>query len=213
MIELHQLIDAGIQPTLARAFLDPVREACDRFEIDSTPRIAAFIGQCSYESNGFANLEENLRYSDPARIARIFRTAFDTNHDGEIEPEEIEFAKAYVLKPEKLANRAYANRYGNRDEASGDGWKYRGRGGFQLTFMHNYMKASGALGVDYIHDPDQVATPLHAMLTSGWYWEQHQMNELADTGNIDEITHRINMARLGADQRQAKYEQGLVAFA
>lgn len=213
---LRELIEIGVAPTQARQFADPLRAAMALHDISTPQRQAAFIAHCMIESAGFTALEENLRYSDPARIARIFRSAFDLDGDRVVDPEEVEFAKAFVRQPEKLANRAYANRNGNGDEASGDGWKFRGRGLFQLTGRANYRAASQGCGMGavYLNRPDLVATPSDAALTAAWFWASNGCNQLVDQGNFQMTTRVINgPAMLHAQERFAAFEEGLHAFA
>jgi len=192
LITIPRLIAVGLQPTQARAFAEPLAEACTKFGIDTAQRLAGFIGQCMIESARFTKLEENLFYRDPARIAGIFRTGFDLDGDRVVDPEEIEFARGYVGKPRELANRAYANRGGNGDEASGDGWRYRGRGLIQLSLLDNYAAAQRDLGRPYLTEPDLVAQPVDACLTAARYWEQAGCNTLADMRNWDGCTLAVN---------------------
>ncbi|WP_238582660.1 glycoside hydrolase family 19 protein [Trabulsiella odontotermitis] len=144
---------AGISFTLAQRWYEPVSAAAAEFQIQTPLRLAAFIAQTGHESTGFSRLSESLYYTDAERVARIFRSGFDNNKNGVIDPAEIAFARAYTRNPEKLANRAYAGRGGNGDEKSGDGWRYRGRGLIQVTFHDNYLLCGQALGIDLISDP------------------------------------------------------------
>ena len=138
MLNLPQLIAAGITPTVARVLLPHLIVAFDRFEIDTPRRMAAFIGQYGHETSGFTRLEENLYYTDPARIAQMFSAL-----------REVEKARAFTRQPKALANRVYANRNGNGSEASGDGWNYRGRGLPHLTGRGNYRAAGSGLGLPF----------------------------------------------------------------
>ena len=199
------LISAGVKSAPAELFADPLAAAVQRFDIASCDQLAAFLAHCIHESQGFTCLEENLRYSNPIRIAEIFRHSFDLNADRRISPDEIDFARGFVMQPEKLANRAYANRNGNGGESSGDGWRFRGGGLFQLTGRDNYAAASAALGFDYVADPDLVRkTAVHAALTAGWFWAQAGCNEImADASDFDATTRRINgPGMLGAAERR-----------
>jgi len=135
----------------------------------------------------------------------------------EIYPKQVtSLADAATLcrNPQALANRVYANRLGNGDESSGDGWKYRGRGLFQLTGRAEYMAAGDALGQDYKAQPDLVAQPEDAAMTAGWYWASANLNDLADSAQIDAITRRINGPGMAAaDDRRSAYDEALRAFA
>ena len=147
-LALPQLIAAGINPTVARAILPHLVAAFARFEINTPRRVAAFIGQYSHETSGFTRLEENLYYTDPTRIAKMFSAL-----------RQVEQARAFVRRPKALANKVYANRNGNGNEASGDGWTYRGRGLPQLTGRGNYRRAVEKLGLPLEQQPDRVAGP------------------------------------------------------
>ena len=112
-----------------------------------------------------------------------------------------EFAKKFVKNPEALANRAYANRFGNGEEASGDGWKFRGRGPIQTTFKDNYMIASKWVGVNLIMQPDDLLVPRVGCAAACGYWQDHGCNELADYDNHKEVTRQINPGLAGLDER------------
>ncbi|WP_418122531.1 glycoside hydrolase family 19 protein [Variovorax sp. 160MFSha2.1] len=185
MLTLPQLIAAGITPTVARVLLPHLIVAFDRFEIDTPRRMAAFVGQYSHETSGFTRLEENLYYSDPARIAQMFSAL-----------REVEKARAFTRQPKALANRVYANRNGNGSEASGDGWNYRGRGLPHLTGRGNYRAAGSAMGLPLEQNPDRVAEPEAAVLVGAWYWKANGLNALADRWQLDAITRGINGAAM-----------------
>jgi putative chitinase len=212
MITLAQLIACGIGPTPARAFLDHLNTTIERFEIASP---AMFIAQAAHESVGFTKLEEDLYYKDPVRLSRdIFRSAFDVDHDKLIDNEEIEFAKFYTRNPQALANRAYADRLGNGDEASGDGWKYRGRGIFQLTGRNNYTAAAAALSADLVDNPDLVAQPEMACITAGWFWASNGLNQFGESLTVEMATRKINGPRLlHLDERRVAYIEAQHALA
>jgi len=204
MLTVATLIAAGLAPTQARDFAEPLFAACQRFEIRTPARQAAFVSQCAHESTGFTRLEENLFYSTPERIRAIFPTRVASMAD----------AATLIRKPEALANRVYANRLGNGDESGGDGWLYRGRGLIQLTGRANYMVAGDALGVPIKEQPDLVARPAYAALTAGWFFAAAGCNALADASNIDAITRAINgPAMAGQAERRQRFEQAVQAFA
>lgn len=206
MISLSQLIACGIAPTQARAFVDPLNKTLDHFKI-SNP--AMFIAQTAHESMRFTHLEEDLFYKDPIHLARdVFRRSFDLDADRQLDPEEIEFAKRYIRNPIALANRVYANRLGNGDEDSGDGWKYRGRGLIELTGRANYMAAGDALGVDLKGNPDLVAQPEMAAMTAGWYWANAGLNQWGEQLTVEMATRKINgPAMLGLDERRVLFTE------
>jgi len=202
---IERLIAAGVHPTQAKAFADPLKAAMVLFDIDTKERQAAFLAQCMIESQGFTALEENLYYTTPARLNAIF-SAITTDAE----------AALYVRNPKALANKVYANRNGNGDEASGDGWEFRGRGLFQLTGRANYKKASEGVGMGavYLNRPALVATPSDAALTAAWYWQSHGCNQLIDAGDFDRTTRMINgPAMLHKHERAAAFHHNLSAFA
>ena len=212
---IEWLVESGVSVTQARLFAEPLKAAMALFDISTPQRQSIFLGQAMVESVNLSVMEENLRYSDPKRIATIFKTGFDLDRDGQVDPEEIEFAKGFVRKPKELANRAYANRNGNGDEASGDGWLYRGRGIFMITGKENYVKASigVGLGAVYVHNPDLVAMPSDACLTAAWFYNNKGCNQLADLGNIDACTRLINgKAMLHAKERRDASMRALRAY-
>ncbi len=185
MVNAEQLAKLKIGPQ----WVDALNATFARFDISTPQRQAAFIGQCAHESGNFRLLEENLNYK-PATMMRIWPSRFKTMDDCLI-----------CAGPRGLANKVYANRMGNRDERSGDGYRFRGRGCIQLTGSSNYFHAGKALGVDLWADPDLVATPQYAALTAGWFWDTHKCNALADVGNWVALTRKINGGTIGLDDR------------
>lgn len=209
MVTISQLLACGIKAARAELFCEPLNDAMLRFSIVSPAQKAGFLAQTIHESQGFTKLEEDLFYSDPVRVATIFRTAFDLDRDRVVDPEEIERAKGYVRNPVKLGNVIYANRYGNGDEASGDGYRYRGGGLMHLTFKDNYREAGDALGVDYVAQPELVRQPVDAALTAAWFWDKHGCNEIMrGTGGVlrgtefDQTTKEINPGMQGKQERK-----------
>jgi len=200
MLTLNSLIACGIGPTQAREFLDPLTAAFDRFEVNSPVRMAAFLAQAAHESGNFTRLEENLWYSTPERIMAVFPSKVKSIAD----------ALPLLRNPENLANCVYADRNGNGDARSGDGWRFIGRGLFQLTGRANYMAAGGALGVDLKSHPEVVRQPTMAALTAAWFWSAAGCNVLADSSQIDAITRKVNgRAMLGAEERRSRFDRAL----
>lgn len=187
------LIAAGVNPTSAKTHATWLADAAVRFRINTPRRAAAFLGQCMHETQGLTAFEENLYYSRPERILEIFRSRVKTMAE----------AAAIAKNPQALANKVYSGRYGNGDEASGDGWRYRGRGAGHLTFKDNYAGAGKALGQAYVYAPEMVSEPKHAALTFAWYWETRGCNAMADTWGITAITKAINPGMAGANERAA----------
>ena len=197
------LVAAGVVAPLARIWVNPLARACARMGIDSPQRFAALVSQCAHESAGFSRLEEGLFYTSADRIVRVFGTRAGS-------PEEV---ACLVRNSRALANRVYAFRNGNLDEASGDGWAYRGRGLLQLTGRGNYMAAELALGEPYCERPDMLLEPEHAALTAAWYFSSHGCLAMADRGDVAAITRAINgPAMLGLDERRKRYLAALEAF-
>lgn len=160
-----------------------------RFTITTTKQQAAFIGQCQHECNNFKTLQENLNYK-PETLSKLWPQRFS-----------MDVANEYAHKPEKIANKVYANRMGNRDEASGDGWRFHGRGCIQLTGHDSYWHCGQALGMDFIVEPDLVATPKYAALSAGWFWATHNCNALVDAGDWTALTKKINGGTFGLEER------------
>jgi putative chitinase len=114
----------------------------------------------------------------------------------------LEIANQYAKNPKKIANMVYSSRMGNRDEASGDGYRFRGRGCIQLTGHANYFHAGKACGEDFVMNPDLVATPMYAALTAGFFWNTHKLNQYADARDYVTMTKKINGGIIGLADRQ-----------
>ncbi len=175
---------------ISEDWLEPLNETFKRFNINTPLRQAAFIGQCGHECANFKILEENLNYRAETLI-RIWPKRFPS----------LEFAKQYEKNPKKIANSVYANRMGNRDEASGDGYRFRGRGCLQTTGSANYFHAGKALGVDLIMEPDLLSTPKYAALAAGYFWDTHKLNQFADSRDYTTMTKKINGGTIGLQDR------------
>lgn len=174
---------------------EPLEQTFQKFGIVHPHQQASFIGQCSHESNHFRTLEENLNYK-PEALHKLWPARFPT----------MEIANQYAHNPEKIANKVYSSRGGNRDEASGDGARFHGRGLIQLTFHDNYWHAGQAIGVDLVAQPEIVTQPLYAALTAGWFWATHGLNNYADQGDDKMVTKLINGGYFGLDERIALTE-------
>ena len=201
MITVQSLIAAGVQPTQAKQFAPHIEAACQRFEIKTLSQRAAFIAQAMHESRNFTRLEESTYYSTPERIHAVFDRLRAVPLGT--------LAAAYVKKPQALANLAYANINGNGDESSGDGWRYRGRGLFQLTGRANYMAAGDAAGRPYKEQPELVAQPLDAAMTAGWFWSTSRLNSVLDRGGVDQVSKRVNGGFNGMVERRELYRRVL----
>jgi putative chitinase len=176
---------------IGEQWVEPLNETFARFEISTPARQASFIGQASHESGNFKMLVENLNYRAET-LMKVWSKRFST----------LEFAKQYERDPKKIANSVYANRMGNRDEASGDGYRFRGRGLFQTTGHAGYFHAGKALGEDFVMNPDLVATPRYAALTAGFFWQTHKLNQYADARDFVTMTKKINGGTIGLADRQ-----------
>ncbi len=173
----------------------------DDYDINTPKRIAAFIAQCAHESGGFSVLQENLNYK-PQALRRLFSKYFTDDV----------IAGQYCAKPNKqeaIANRIYANRMGNGDESSGDGYRFRGRGLIQLTGRDNYQAFADSLEMAINDVPDYLATFEGASQSACWFWEKNGLNKWADAGDIKELTRRINGGFIGLEDRIKHYEEAL----
>jgi putative chitinase len=171
-------------------WVDALNETFARFNLTTNNQKAMFIGQCSHESGNFRLLQENLNYK-AATLMKLWPKRFPT----------LEVANQYAGNARAIANKVYADRMGNRDEASGDGYRFRGKGLVQLTGHSNHFHAGKALGVDFVMQPDLVATPKYAALTAGWFWETHKLNPPADALDYTKVTKIINGGTIGLDDR------------
>lgn len=176
----------------------PMRAA----RITTAPRIAMFVGQCAVESAGFMAMEENLNYS-AERLCEVWPTHFDA-----------EDAALCAHYPERIADHAYANRMGNGDVLSGDGWRFRGRGLIQLTgrFMYELFAKADPRAAD----PDWLTTPVGAAASACWFWTlqdtRPSLNVLSDAWNIPEVTRQINGGFTGLTERTTACEAALAVL-
>ena len=163
--------------------------------------VAAFLGQCSQESAGFRVTQEDLFYS-AERLCQVWPSRFPT----------IETAQPCAGRPEALANTVYADRMGNGDPASGDGWRFRGRGLIQLTGRSAYESFARATGITLDAAVEQAGTQAGAVATAAWFWTANGLNALAETWAIDTITQKINGGMNGAADRIRLCEAALHAM-
>lgn len=188
------------RPTDIAKFATPLAEACAEWGIDTPLRLAAFLAQIAHESGQLRALVENLNYSAEA-LLRVFPRHFEARQ-----------AATYARHPDRIASRVYANRMGNGDEASGDGWRYRGRGLIQVTGKANYAACGPALGLDLIAQPELLEQPGPAARSAGWFWHWNGLNRPADARDIETITRRINGGLTGLDDRKACYARACAAM-
>ena len=175
-----------------------LKQCLPDYEINTPQRIAAFLAQCAHESGGFKFLKENLNYQ-AASLMRVWPRYFP----------DMATAQAYAHNQEKIANRAYANRMGNGDEASGDGWRFCGRGLIQLTGKTNYQAFADSIETPLEDVPAYLATFEGAVQSACWFWENNNLNQYADSGDITTMTKRINGGTLGLADRQKHYQHAL----
>lgn len=180
---------------------DALTAILPEYGIDTPSRVAAFVAQCGHESAGFKVLKENLNYRAKS-LRAIFKKYFPTD----------ELAEEYASKPNKqeaIANRIYANRMGNGNEASGDGYRYCGRGLIQLTGKENYSWFAASLDMAVEDVPEYLATFEGAVQSACWFWESNNLNRWADTGDILTLTKRINGGTIGLEDRKKHYAHAL----
>ena len=174
------------------------------YGIDTPQRVASFLAQCAHESGGFTALHENLNYR-AATLRKVFPKYF---------PDDA-IAEQYASQPNKqelIANRVYANRMGNGDEASGDGFRYCGRGLIQLTGKSNYSNFADSIDTPVESIPEFLTTFEGAIQSACWFWETNNLNQYADSGDILTMTKRINGGTIGLEDRKRHYEHALHIF-
>lgn len=183
-----------MQVPLARVqrWTAPLNAAMEEFGIRTIRQTAHFMAQLGHESLSLARIEEGLSYTTPERIVAVFRR-FDRNANGRIEPEELDYARGFIRQPEKLANFAYAGRGGNGDVASGDGWRYRGRGPIQVTLKNNYTSAAKRLGLPLVTNPDLLLECEHGARAAGAWWQDNRLNQWADGNDTLAVSRAVNL--------------------
>jgi putative chitinase len=187
-----------------------VEEWCEVFnnnfsdaEIDTNERIAAFIAQSAVESQCFTHLHENLNYRAES-LLKLWPKHFTVSQANEC-----------AHNPEKIANRAYANRNGNGDETSGDGYKYRGRGLLQITGKANYALCSQYMYGDdtLVQQPELLETDMDVAVSSAlWFWSTHKLNNHVDANNFKMVTQKINGGQTGAAEREEYFHIALTVL-
>jgi len=176
-------------------------EILPEYEINTPQRVAAFLAQCAHESGGFIFLKENLNYK-AASLRKVFPKYFPDDN----------IAAQYANKPQMIANRVYANRMGNGDEDSGDGYRYCGRGLIQLTGKDNYTFFAASLDIPIEEASEYLETFEGAVQSACFFWEQNKLNQWADKGDILTLTKRINGGTIGLEDRIKHYNHALHIF-
>ena len=183
---------------------DAIYQILPEYDINTPQRVAAWLAQCAHESGNFRFLKENLNYR-AASLRKVFPKYF---------PDDAT-ANAYANHPNKqeaIANRVYANRMGNGDEASGDGFRYLGRGLIQLTGKNNYTLFAASIDTPLEQIPEYLQTFEGAVQSACWFWDQNNLNQWADKGDMMTLTRRINGGTIGLEDRIKHYNHALHVF-
>jgi putative chitinase len=193
------MITPSLSLALPAGVIAELPSVIEKFNITNPLRLSHFLSQCAHESGNFKFLRENLNYSADG-LLKIFSKYFKDKAT----------AEAYARKPEKIANRVYASRMGNGDEASGDGWKFAGKGYIQLTGRSNYTEFSKFIGEDCVANPELVATK-YPLSSAAFFFNKNNLWAICDKGAHDDIvkdvTKRVNGGTHGLDDRLAKFKQ------
>jgi putative chitinase len=195
-------VDKLAQILPGNPYLDHWHEALSKilpdYDINTPERVAAFLAQTAHESGGYKALKENLNYKAET-LCKVWPRLFPN----------MDIANQYAHKPEAIANRAYGGRMGNGPEASGDGFKFCGRGLIQLTGKDNYTKFAESIETPVEELPEFLGTFEGAIQSACWFWETNNLNQFADSGDVLTMTKRINGGTLGLQDRQQHYTHAI----
>jgi putative chitinase len=198
-LELLQALCPKTKANTLLQYVEPLEEVAKYYDMyENINRIAGFLAQTAHESGSFNFVKENLNYG-----AKGLMTTFKRYFPNE------ELAKQYDRKPEMIANKVYANRMGNGDEASGDGYRFCGRGLIQLTGKNNYTKFAADLGISIEECVAYMETPQGACASAGWFWDNNSLNQYCDSNDFVTLTKRINGGTIGLEDRQHHYALAL----
>lgn len=198
-LDILQQLCPKTKKTVLQLYATPLHEVAEYYDMYvNMNRAAAFVAQTAHESGGFNFVKENLSYG-----AKGLMTTFKKYFPNE------DLAKQYERKPEKIANRVYANRMSNGDEASGDGYRFCGRGLIQLTGRANYTKFASDLGISIEDTVAYLETPAGAVSSAGWFWDNNNLNQYCDSNDFVTLTKRINGGTIGLEDRQHHYQLAL----
>lgn len=197
-LEILSALCGKTKTAVLSKYVDPLNEIASYYEMNTPERLGGFLAQIAHESGGFNAIKENLNYSGEGLLG-TFGKYFPTDT----------FAKQYARNPEMIANRVYANRMDNGNEASGDGFKFRGRGLIQITGRANYTKLAEALDMTLDECTDYLETPEGAVASAGWFWDTNKLNAYCDRGDFVGLTKRINGGTKGLLERQQNYKVAL----
>ena len=179
--------------------ISQIPDTMQKFELNTPLRLAHFLAQTGHESGGFKTTTENLNYGAKGLLG-IFKKYFPTEAK----------AKEYERKPEKIANLVYGGRMGNGPEASGEGYKFRGRGYIQLTGKDNYKAFDAVVPEDILANPDLVASK-YPLLSAAWFFHKNGLHKIADKGATDavvtEVTKRVNGGTIGLADRIKHFKE------
>lgn len=185
-------------------WVDPIKRACEQFAIDKIRRIAAFVATIAHECGFVPGREESLNYS-AERMAQVWPGRFA--RPGGRGPNDL--ARRLERNPKAFASVVYANRLGNGDEASGDGWTFRGVGPFQLTGRANHQAFADAIGRTLVETEAYIRTLEGGVMSAAWYWDHKDLNELADTPGIEDETRAINGGLIGLEDRRSRFNRAV----
>jgi putative chitinase len=197
--QLQQLFPATPAATL-KPYVGPINDLLPQFHIDQPLRLRAFLAQCGHESGNFKYKAEGLNYSVEG-LTKTFGKYFTPA-----------LARKYARKPEAIASRVYANRMGNGDEASGEGFKFRGRGLIQITGKNNYSAFARFIGKDLDTVLKYMDTEAGAVHSACWFWASMTLNGLADIQAMKTITKKINGGFNGLEDRMELYRRSKFIF-
>lgn len=185
-------IDKLIQ--IPKASRNELQEVIEEYQINTALRLSHFLSQCHHESGGFRSKIENMNYG-AKRLMEVFPKYFPT----------LQMAQEYAGKPEKIGSRVYANRMGNGDESTGEGFKYRGRGFIQITGKNKYRTLSNLWDIDILDNPDLIAEK-YPFKSAGWFWNAAKLNQYADKGStmadVEKVTKIVNGGKNGLQSRR-----------
>lgn len=202
-LELLKEICPKTKATVLAKYVEPLNKIGQHFDLFENPkRMAAFLAQVAHESGAFNFTKEGLNYSAQA-LRKTWPKRFPT----------LAIAQAYARNPQKIANKVYANRMGNGTEASGDGYKFCGRGLIQLTGKDNYTRFAKSIGKTLDETVAYLETAEGAVASAGWYWDANKLNIYADKGDFVGLTRRINGGTIGLADRKHHYDIALKALA
>lgn len=191
LLTSSNLKQIGVSSTISDIWVKPLNDTFEKYQINTILRRHHFLAQILHESSMLREVVESLNYS-AAGLMKEFPTHFNSQN-----------VVSYNKQPAKIASRVYALRMGNGDEASGDGWKFKGRGCLQITGKSMYHLCGTAIGIDLDTHPELLESPEYAAESAGWFWSVHSLNALADANNIIGITRKINGGENGLQDREA----------